>query len=361
MIAGTTPAVLGSIALAALSVSCRPQAAPLPSPPRPVETVAEVEMTTPIHEPPPDPVVAVVRTQADDALWNAMANPQEIRERAVIRRRGALRVGPDAAPIIVGDGGATFDEVPVLAVEGAQVRVLVPMPIVGVTMALWVEAADLEPQITRAQGLRGSAALTFAPGDGEVMLAAGEPIVVVERDGAAAKVRTRDGRHAGWIDAAALGTTFVTLDFELPNVKVALPAGSTLSVRPGGPRLFTLPADRRALVGLISERRGWFEVDFVAVCEEGVRVRGWARSKGVERLEPGGGGAYACGVSRGGAPVRWGELESAPELAVPMDTALRDAGGALIGRTTGAVALRRARGTVWVTTAWGVIPVRTDP
>ncbi len=336
-----------------LSAACKPDPG--------ATTTAAAPPSTP--EPPaPTSGSPAALTPAQAATWAQLDSDPPALARAVVIRRGAVRLAKEGPVALEATGDPAWDTRPVIAVDGDRVRVSISGNGSFLSMLVWLDAADLGPQLQRVTQLDPEGAAK--PGDGTVELAPGEPIEIVERADARVHVRTHDSRFDGWIDATALGPTYTPAPFERPPLDALLPGGTAIAVRPGGRPLHTLaPIDDGKWEAhvLPGTKRGWLEVEHVEFCHPTVRVRGWVRDALVQRLAPDAGSGFGCSASGTNPPARWGDLEAAPVVELAADAKLFAPDGELIGRTHAPTKLRRAPdGLLRVSTQWGRIAVRTD-
>lgn len=345
-------------AFAWLVIACRPDAN---SEPPLARAPIEAAPTPVVAEKPAPQTTVVERTAEDDVAWTLLGGAATGTKEAIVGRRGALRLAHGGA--IVGDGGGeqAFERLHVAAIETDAVRVVANAAIGNVRLLVWLDTADLAPQLAREVALQPLSGKS-KPGDGAIELAPGELVEILAREGERARVRTGDERFEGWIEASALAPVFEDKPFAMPSSEAELAPGTKILVRKNGAQLFALPSDQGWYLAHIvhNDGKGWVEIEYVQQCEEHVRVRGFARAKNMKPLEPGERG-YGCGSGAVGAKVDWGDLVDAPRVTLTKDTQLRSKDGVLIGRTLGDVELRRAKdGLLRVPTAWGLVPVQTD-
>lgn len=309
----------------------------------------------------PAKVPTVVRDREADQMWNVLGGVGLPTRTAVVARRGALRFAAQGDVAVAGDAVTTFAPHPVVARDGERVQLVIDGFGNAAALLLWVDAADLAPQLARAAVLHADARLATAASEGAITLAAGEAIDVLERKGAAARVRTHEGEFTGWIDASALDVVFDPVRFPLPEADGLAKAGTPILRRPGGKPIYTLPpGGDTETVRVLESRKGWKRIEYVQPCREGVHVQGWVPAAKVESIGPMGTG-YGCGGAGGIPPISWGALESAPKVELAADTGLVDERGSLVGRTKRAVELRRGPdGRVRVPTAWGLVAVEVE-
>lgn len=298
--------------------------------------------------------------RGDAAARTALAIPTEPVRRAIASRLGALYPADAGAPLLTADGGPAWESLEVVGEASGRVRVVVSAMGGAVRLLAWVDRADLAPQLSRPAVLQASPDAARRLDEGGIALAPGEEIEVLERRVLAARVRTRDGEYGGWIDADALAPTYVAQPFAIPTLDALVARGTAIAARPGGKAIYTFGPENDAydVRRLGDARGGWLAIEYVVPCRETVRVRGHVRAAAApERVGPR--GLYGCGRGGGTPLIRWGELEGAPTVSVAADTELRDARGALVGRTVRDVELRRGvDGQLRVATPWGLIVVR---
>jgi hypothetical protein len=352
--------------LALLVLACAPTPATQPSPATPEPT------PTPVATSSPEPTSAnagapvTVRDAEVDATWNAIGTSHTIAQKVVIGRYAALRFEPEGEVVIDGGGAKAFETLPVVAVQGRRIQIIAHADSSNTGVVVWIDEADVAPQLVRPAVLHDHATRTLKPGDGTLELAPGELIEILETKGDAARVRTRDGGLTGWIDAAALGPTWRLEPFALPQWNATVKPSTTVYVRPGGPALHKLPSMDGGEHWAHAEpaKAGWMLLDFVELCRPTIRVRGFVRSKTTTiTLDPLHGGFGCGGGGRGSyAPPDWRELKDAPPVTLAKDTELLAADGKLVGRMRNDGDLRRgADGVLRLSTGWGLLPVHTKP
>lgn len=334
----------------------------------PAATTAPTQTPTTIDPPPTnapeqaEPAGPRELTREEQATWALLDVELPDKPRAVVAKRGVLRFTKDGAVALDGKGEPAWDPLPVVAVDGERVQIVTDTRNFNGRLMVWVDAADLAPQLQRVVALRPG---TGAPkkGEGAVELAPGEEVEILERKEAIVRVKTRDERFSGWIETSALGPTYTTQKFPMPIVDALLPGGATIAVRPNGRALAVLePIANGKWVAhtLAPAKSGWIELEHVDLCHATVRVHGYARTKAVQMVSPDQ-PSFGCGGARGSVPMKWGELENAEIVKLPADARLYSPDGVLVGRTLGPAELRRGSdGLVRVPTFWGFVPVKVE-
>lgn len=163
---------------------------------------------------------------------------------------------------------------------------------------------------------------------------------------------------AGWIGDPLLGPVYEREPFVFPNFNGMLSPGTAIARHPDGPSIHQLSARGIGYdVAVIGGRSGdWVEIEYVAKCRPTLRVRGYVRNKAI--LPTVTTRVFVCNSRAPRPPPQWGELANAAPVIIPVDTEMRAADGALIGRARGPGELRRGRdGVLHALTAWGLIPV----
>lgn len=352
--------ISGSLVITA-ALACAPTPATQPpNAPTPAPATTEDAPAEPAKPAAAASVPVTVHDAATDALLNAIARPHDIARKVVIGRYGGARFAPEGDVIVDGGNAPAFDTLPVIDVHGDRIQVVARAVSSDTGLLVWVDVSSVLPQLVRPAVLHDHASMSGKPGDGTFELAPGEMVEVIEKKGAAARVRTRDDKpFTGWIDATALDPTWEEKPFAYPTFDALLEPGTTIAVRPGGPALHKLaPIDNgKHDAHVISKRGGWLEVEVVERCRPTIRIRGFVRSKTTEITGPQAGG-FGCGSATGTVPANWGELADAKPERIAANTELYSADGKLVGRMRSEGDLRRgADGVLRVVTRWGLVPV----
>ena len=307
-----------------------------------------------------DPAV-VERAAVNDRTWTLLGGNPEATMFAVVGRRGALRWTEDGPPVIAQTGDPAFERLGVVEQTDTRVRVLMRPSGGFAHLLVWLDKADLAPQLAAKTPLRTDATLRTSPDDGAIELANDMPVRVLGREGDAVQVRSDDDRFSGWVAASELVPTFSPVAFEYPAIDAQIEGALAIAQRPGGKVMFRLPTEASPHdVRVVRVRKGWTEVELVERCVPGVRVHGWVRAKQVEQIGPMGTG-WGCGHGQGSVVPRWGELESAPAVKLTADTALSTLDGQRVGRVVGTLEARRGGdGELRIHTPWGLLPIRAE-
>ncbi len=346
-----------------LLIACAPREGATPVV-APAPAIATAAAPAPAPVPSVAPTGTTLRDRARDADHMLLLDERLAFDEAVIVRFGAVRfaadgpaVGDDAAP-------STWHRVKVVnASDAARLRVV--LSFANVSMLLWIDQADVAPQLVRPATLRPSAGAVLDDDDGRIELGPGELVEITARADGWSAVKTYDG-ISGWVPDTELGPVFREQPFPSQGTDTWLRAGAALHVRPRGKPLHrpgvspdVAPADRqRAEVRLLRSEAQWLEVEYIEGCRPTVRVRGWARRRDTEVVGPIPGG-FGCGRGAIGLVSKLGAFASAPKQRVAAGTELVDEAGRLVGRVTADVELPRADdGSLRVPSPWGPLPVR---
>lgn len=237
-----------------------------------------------------------VRAAAADADWIVLGGGAPLPSTVAVSRLGAVRFDADEPPRITARGDAyTWELLPVVAHDETRARVRFDRG--DVALLLWIDLADVAPQLQRPVVLGRAPGRPPAAGDGAVELAPGVALRVVERRGAWSKVALRGADRVdwiaqaeGWIDSDALGPLRTEAPFVAPDASAASDAGLRVHRRAhvrgrGTDVLATLPipaSPAGAMRLRVLARDGDVaSVEAIHLCQRFVRVRGYGDSRSI--------------------------------------------------------------------------------
>jgi hypothetical protein len=351
----------GGLALVILAACVRTEATPPPSmPPRvaPVPSPARGE-PMPVATA-PEPAPAVQRTfesvESRAKIRELLVEPHRVTQRGIYRGGGAARLRPDGPPFaehVDRRAGVPYD---VVETRDDKARILVSR--VGVTLLVWVDFADFEPQPREPVVLASAPERVPSADEGRLEIGPGERVEVLRTEGEWHEVGVVRRGVTGWLPAAAFAPVFPIAGFPVTRPGTAMTRGRTrVRDRPGGATIWRMAADVETTIE--QEKRGWLRITAVAPCDDTWRVTGWVREKEIERLEPMHGG-FGCGRV-GVGEARADKNDGTIEVMLPDGTELFDETGQLVGRVRANNSLQRApAGQLFVRTRWGSIPVFAD-
>ena len=273
----------------------------------------------------------------------ALADPTRLPRRAHVAHAG--RIGLTAETTVAdadADADAQLDDVPVVAVTGARVRLVIDDD--GARLLLWVDAADLAWAITREVRVAGK-------GDVGVWLLSGARVTAsgtgARRRVIAAITSADPVEVRGVVPATALGKVF-TVAPPPPATPPGQHAPAILDAPDGAP-LLTTPDGLNVRV-VAAGGGDWRLVEHHGA---GLRVRGWARLRDLEDgwLTLGSGVGRAYGISDTArvtvaAGTCFHAAAAGPVVGVQLADSVRYAHGP-----------ERGWWPVYVGTAWGLFTV----
>jgi hypothetical protein len=321
-----------------------------------------------------EPAQPVVETEREGPAATEVAPSfpeiESLPERAWVVRLGAARLEPEGEA--VGEATGATEPFEVYVAATTDDRVQVALVSAGTELLLWIETADVQPQIRRVVPLASGPGVAIPSEDGRLEFGPGQLVDVIERRDGATHVRPlRDGEpgqpaHEGWVPDDALAATYARTNFEpTPDVPVGFVRGGTkLLTRPGGTTVATLPATEAGdthRIGVLDERDdGWLRIEYLPQCAETIRTVGYVPAKRVDRPAVPPGFGISCGWAklRGRRPAPARLPRGMERRKVDADLALYAPSGARVGRTTPTASLAQLPdGGFAVPTPWGLIPV----
>ena len=288
--------------------------------------------------------------------------------RMALARRGAVRLRPDGENHGFADGEPFAVSIPLTVLDNAQrPRVLSEQG--GVRLLLFVERADATPLVLERAPLAPEPGFEFhdPPRQGHVVVLPGTWVHELEREDGAVLVRLdRKRSRKGWIDPAAIGTSFVGAEAPVNDDAdeqswLQAKRRTKLRTRPGGPVLVTMLADERAIALTEGPSDGHWLVEYNQPYNEevafvGFVVSGDLRQPNMASLSGNGKGWFSPRTS-------WGDSESAPRVEVEAGRFLLDVERPVVVGcvATPAELADLGEGRYAVATMWGPIPVRLAP
>jgi len=320
-------------------------------------------------KPPPPPPKTV---SAEEALIAEVLGRDELRwDTAAIRlgvgTRGAVRLQPEGADLGLADDKSVGLKKLVAIDDGPRPRVVTDEG--GVRLMLYVDRDDAVPVALRRARLRPGPEFEFEspPQRGHVIVEPGTWVRALKRTGDSVRVRYSGlaASHSGWVDDAALGTTYVrepdrtrrSPQWPRRSVKRA----ATLRVKPGGASLRKLRHRDFIEVRPPADTGRPVFVEYTDRCEREITVAGFLGARDVmpRRKAP----APRCDPATTSLAPSWGDAKSKPRVEIEAGRFLLDADASVVVgcvlRTTPLADL--GDGKYAVGTTWGPIPVRLAP
>lgn len=292
--------------------------------------------------------------------------------RMAIARRGAVRLRVDGPDHGLADGAPLATHTQFAVIDNAE-RPRVVIDQGDIRLLLFVDRADAHPVILSRSRLAPSAGFEFRdpPQRGHGVLLPGTWVRELERKDRAVLVRLeRDRPREGWIDAAALGTSFVGATVPASPDKDELSwmqarRRTKLAARPGGRALVTIQAEHT--VRLLTERgneraAGRYRlVEYSDPFDDEIAYVGFVSSRDlrhpVREVSSSGDSGWLL------HKTHWGEAKSAPRVEVEAGKFLLDVEhSVVVGCVVKPAELADLGGGRYaVATLWGPIPVRLAP
>ncbi len=287
-----------------------------------------------------------------------------------VARRGAVRLRTDGAELGLADGKSLGRTKRVMVVLDEE-RPRVVTDEAGVRLLLYVDRADAEPVVVVRAPMRAKAGTRIGdpPRRGHVVLQPGTWVESLEQADEHARVQYvgRDALFSGWVDVAALGTTFDRRSLEPTDVDERdahtwiTKRGTKLLSKPGGRVMIKLDKEDSVVALTAKASAGYRLVEYVRPCESEISYVGFAATRDLRRPTMGQG--YGCGSGSIGLARPWGDAEKAPRVEIEAGRFLLDVDeSTVVGcvlRPTELADL--GDGTHAVVTHWGPIPVRLAP